>query len=115
MRLAWKIYFWLFSFLVVLTLFSIGQWKIVDYGWLTALVVIGVPLYGYTFQKKVGQGSRWQILVSLSALYYVVYTFYLDPKYGGLPSRTLSDYLVTILIPLFGYLAAIRYSMFSKN
>ena len=114
MKIAWKIYFWILCVLVLLTLVSIGQWTLVDYGWLIALIVIMPSVYGYAFQKHFGQSKLWRALVLVSVVYYVVYTFYLDPSYGGLPSRSVGDYLTTFLIPLPGFIAAIRHNLSGK-
>lgn len=80
-----------------------------DFGWLLSILIMLVLLYSYIYGKPVQYGKLWKILLLLSIGYYVLYTLYLDPNYGFYPPTSIFDYLVTLLIPLPGFIGAVLY------
>lgn len=76
----WKIYFWLYLLLTIITLvFVYGQlktWTLVDVFWIVGLIIATLGIYSYVFKKQVLSFEFWKYFFWISAILLVVEVAY---------------------------------------
>ena len=72
----WKVFFWLnvvLIILLILVLFSEGNMTIFDYFDASMFLISVVGLYGYVYQRRLGNVKLWRIFCFVYPLWYFFY------------------------------------------
>jgi len=107
--LAWKIFFWLLTALMLISIFAIfyiENLNALDYFDMLIFSVSILGLYGYAFSKKIGARIIWRvvfyILITWSIFYEVFSPFILNiPQYGEAGVIDIWLLFNIIYLPLF--------------
>lgn len=92
------------------------QWSVVDWSSNLALFLGFIAFYGLAYNKRIWTKALWQVITSILVMYWLIYTFYLDPRFGAYPPVTAGDYMATLFGGSVPILAAIVYTIkFKQN
>lgn len=101
-----KIFFWFAlssTTLLILVSMIVVNWAFVDWISFIAIYIGLLGLFGYAFNKRIWSGTVWQVMTFSIIFYWLVYSFYLDPKFGAYPPENFGDSMFTFLtlVPIF--------------
>lgn len=107
--MLWKIYFWALIVLILLSIVVEGAFNpglftnTFDVLNMLFMLVGLVGVYGYAYKKNVGSKGLWLIVLIVTLLYQLSYSFALDQWYGAAPASSVAEGLVTFvpLIPMY--------------
>ncbi len=113
-----KVLFWFFatSYALLLAVTSLTiQWSTVDWLGNAVLVIWFVAFYGLAYRKQIWSKNIWRAVIGISVIYWVIYTFYLDPRFGAYPPKTPDEFIVTLIGGVVPLIAAAVYTMQLKR
>ena len=108
-NIAWKIFFWLFTPLMLITIFGIlfiENLNALDYIDVFIFLLTLLGLYGYAFSKKIATRAVWKVVfytfIIWSVFYEAISPFILNiPQYGVAAEIDMWLLLNIIYLPLF--------------